>query len=60
MKWLHKRWGSAPDVPATSVSFRQEPNGVPALRAGGPVRRHGAVRFFPPHFEGRARAWLAD
>lgn len=60
MKWLHMRWGSAPDVPATSLSFRREPNGVQALRAGGTARRDGEIRFFPPHFEGRACAWLAE
>ena len=25
----------------------------------GAGRRHGEVRFFPPHFEGKARTWLA-
>ena len=23
-------------------------------------RRHGQVRYFPPHYEGRARTWLAE
>ena len=26
----------------------------------GAGRRHGEVRFFTPHFEDRARAWLAE
>ena len=26
----------------------------------GAGRRHGEVRFFPEHFEGRARTWLAE
>ena len=26
----------------------------------GAGRRHGEVRYFPPHFEGKARTWLAS
>ena len=26
----------------------------------GAGRRRGAVRYFPPHYEGKARAWLAE
>ncbi|HAL92515.1 MAG TPA: STAS/SEC14 domain-containing protein [Verrucomicrobia bacterium] len=26
----------------------------------GAGRRHGEARFFPKHFEGKARAWLAE
>ena len=56
MNWLRKLLGRTPALTAAMASFRKKPNGIHALRVGGTARRHGEVRFFPPHFEGRARA----
>ena len=60
MNWPQKLLGRTPAQPAAMAAFRKKPNGIHALRVGGTARRHGEVRFFPPHFEGRARAWLAE